>query len=196
MSHAVRHRRAVVFALALSAVFVIGLARATGDSAVAAPRQPRAQISKSKGARCRLNPKEGLPSCATPRVLSIWVKRWHYLPCPWVWGEVEKRITTFKAQVTAMGYTVPSLYGSEGSYICSAVDQGNMLVKRGHGRIDATNQPPDPTGTHGQLYVEWTWTQIVTLTKKGQLRSAFSDLACTEPSGGGAIDCPFLPAFS
>jgi hypothetical protein len=80
MSQQSTQRAPRIFIAALLAVLVLVLIQATDRSAAARAEQPNVQISKA--------------------VLGWWARTKHYLPCPWVWTEVEKRITAFRAQLT------------------------------------------------------------------------------------------------
>jgi len=192
MNQLSRHGAWRLLAIALFAMLVLMLIQATGRRAAAGAEQPNAQISKKhkKKPKCRLNFQQPLPPCATPRVLGLWARTQHYVPCPWVWGEVEKRVAQFRAEVTARGWGIES---SNGSYICRAPDPSNMLVKNGLGRVTASNP------TFSPVPISWYWTQVVTLTRKGVFRSTFSMGAppyidpCDNDTG--AILCPFLPSF-
>lgn len=108
--------------------------------------------------------------------------------CEQLYAEVEKTGAQLQAQYNAMGFTVD---GFNPKHACQK--QGTR-VRLGGGfmnDIHHEGDPPFPGETNPAVREYfWTWSQTVTRTKKGRLRSAVTGIACEKYIYGGNPSSP------
>ena len=103
----------------------------------------------------------------------------------------------FRARYNAMGFTIePAPYGLLVGGGCRNVGkltrQGSAYMADVHHTDDGS--PPFPGETNPDVYAyRWQWSEIVTRTKKGRIRTTVTDFRCTREALGPTFDVQELP---
>jgi hypothetical protein len=119
--------------------------------------------------------------------------------CEQLYAEIDKTGAQLQAQYNAMGFTIgtPEPDGSpalDGFIHKNACQKQGKRIRMGGGfmnDIHSGGEPPFPGETNPSIREYfWTWSETVTRTKKGKLRSAITSLRCEKYAYSGSPSDP------
>jgi hypothetical protein len=121
--------------------------------------------------------------------------------CEQLYAEIDKTGAQLQAKYNAMGFTIgtpdpayPDYPAQDGFTSAERCQKQGKRVRLGVGfmnDIHSEGEPPFPGETNPAVREYfWTWSQTVTRTKKGKLRSAITSIKCEKYSYEGSPGNP------